>query len=262
MGMLAIGTDFEYLVHDGKQVSSAIGLIGGSKDNPVWISDGNLQEDNLLAEVAINPCDTLHSFLWSIKHCTNHLSSTLSGQGYSLVPDSTHYFTREFLMYEAGHNAMVMGCDPDLDAWTGEYFTSPSPYTELRTAGAHVHFSYDNPTNLTTMRTVQLMDYVLGAWSVTVDVDKVRRNLYGKAGSFRMKSYGGEYRALSNFWVQSDELITEVYNRTKFCVDNPSVINLLLPEFSGGVVKEAINTYNTRTCQSICTLVNSLMEAA
>jgi hypothetical protein len=38
--------------------------------------------------------------------------------------------------------------------------------------------------------------------------------LYGKAGACRYKTYGVEYRTLSNFWVLSTDLRREVWERT------------------------------------------------
>ncbi len=54
-----IGTDFEEFVHDGYKIASAIGLIGGDKEDPVWCEGGNMQEDNVLAEGATNPASSL-----------------------------------------------------------------------------------------------------------------------------------------------------------------------------------------------------------
>ena len=38
--------------------------------------------------------------------------------------------------------------------------------------------------------------------------------MYGKAGCLRYKPYGMEYRTLSNFWLNSKELMAWVYQQT------------------------------------------------
>jgi hypothetical protein len=43
----------------------------------------------------------------------------------------------------------------------------------------------------------------------------LRRELYGKAGAFRPKPYGVEYRVLSNRWLNSEALIRWVYNQSQ-----------------------------------------------
>ncbi len=40
------------------------------------------------------------------------------------------------------------------------------------------------------------------------DKDTERRGMYGKAGAFRPKPYGVEYRTLSNAWLSNDERIS------------------------------------------------------
>jgi len=200
-----IATDFEKFVHDGSTISSSIGLIGGSKDAPVWVKNGNLQEDNVLAEAATHPCDSFEMFLSTIHGLNSELLQALPA-GYSLVTKATNRYTQDFLM-SCGSNALRFGCSSEVQAWTGETIPAPSPFTELRSAGAHIHFSYDNPTLEKTLAIIQMMDYLLGAWSVLMDTDRERRELYGKAGSCRIKDYGGEYRALSNFWIDDANLI-------------------------------------------------------
>ncbi|OYV41139.1 MAG: hypothetical protein B7Z80_02685 [Rhodospirillales bacterium 20-64-7] len=56
------------------------------------------------------------------------------------------------------------------------------------------------------------MDYFLGIHSLLWDKDGTRRKLYGKAGAFRPKPYGMEYRVLSNRWLDSPDLTRWVYN--------------------------------------------------
>jgi hypothetical protein len=44
------------------------------------------------------------------------------------------------------------------------------------------------------------------------DSDKKRRELYGALGAYRPKSYGVEYRVLSNAWLESKEKMDIVYD--------------------------------------------------
>jgi len=58
--------------------------------------------------------------------------------------------------------------------------------------------------------TIRLMDLFHGVISTILDNSPEaieRRKLYGKAGSHRPTDYGVEYRALSNYWMKSPELV-------------------------------------------------------
>jgi hypothetical protein len=43
--------------------------------------------------------------------------------------------------------------------------------------------------------------------------------MYGKAGAFRPKTYGVEYRSLSNKWIFDNKLVDIVYKLTETAVD-------------------------------------------
>jgi hypothetical protein len=257
--MLQIATDYEKFVHDGNTIVSAIGLIGGDKDSPRWANNGNLQEDNVLAEAATQPCRTEQDFIQTIQSLDKELLSALP-QGYSLVTQATNEYTQEYLM-SCGSNALRFGCSSEIQAWTGDIITAPSPYTTLRTAGAHVHFSYEEPCTYRTMEIIKTMDYLLGLWSLLHDPDRTRRRMYGTAGSCRIKDYGGEYRALSNFWIDSPELISEVYRRTNAAV---RFSEQLLPELQAVLAPEllrtAINEYRVPVAEAIVPVINDILE--
>ena len=96
---------------------------------------------------------------------------------------------------------------------------NPKPTCEdknLRSCGGHVHVG----TKHDPIHVVKAMDIYLGVPSLKLDPDKQRRKLYGKAGAFRFKSYGVEYRTLSNFWIWSKELQEWVFKQTNKALEH------------------------------------------
>lgn len=90
-------------------------------------------------------------------------------------------------------------CDPDFNVYTESENEKPDgSKTRLRSAGLHLHCGYDDPNIDTSLLLIKYMDMYVGLPSVLKDKDKRRRSLYGKAGCFRLTSYGCEYRVLSS----------------------------------------------------------------
>jgi hypothetical protein len=91
----------------------------------------------------------------------------------------------------------------------------------------HIHVGYNNPSSKTNLEIVKTMDLFLGVPSIILDTDTERRKLYGKAGAFRNKAYGVEYRVLSGFWITNDSLMEFAFNNTmnaiKFINDGFSI---------------------------------------
>jgi len=183
---LTIGADPELFVTDGNVIVSGIGKVGGSKDEPRPVPCGAVQEDNVLAEFNIDPCTNAVTFVHKIATVTAELDRILKLHGLKTICQSSHTFDREILL-AAGHKAMEFGCDPDINCWTCEINEAPNPYTDLRTAGGHVHVGYDNPTLDRSYEVACILDYLLGAPSVLLDGDTQRRAMYGQAGACRIK---------------------------------------------------------------------------
>ena len=59
---------------------------------------------------------------------------------------------------------------------------------------------------------VKLLDIFLGIPSVIIDPDKKRRELYGRAGAFRLTKYGFEYRTLSSYMMSKDSILNLVWD--------------------------------------------------
>lgn len=78
----------------------------------------------------------------------------------------------------------------------------------------HIHVGYDNPNGDVSIDLVRAMDLFLGVPSIILDTDDQRRIMYGKAGAYRLKKYGVEYRVLSAFFQENDILIRWVFEQT------------------------------------------------
>lgn len=232
-----IGCDPEiFLVKDG-QFKSAIGLIGGSKDAPRPISEVGhaILEDNVAVEFNVPPCNSFEELRSNISYVLTHLRSNLTG--YEFSQESAVSFPKEELNHP---QAQEFGCEPDYDAWNMVVNAKPNAADKnLRSCGGHIHVGNDlaksNPISV-----IRAMDLFLGVPSIKLDSGRLRRQLYGKAGCFRPKPYGVEYRTLSNFWIFSDSLTQWAYEQTRKALEFVHNGNEISQEH-GKMIQAAIN---------------------
>jgi hypothetical protein len=97
-------------------------------------------------------------------------------------------------------------------------------------------------------KVVGYLDWIVGLWTVIIDSDTARRERYGKAGAFRPKRYGLEYRVPSNFWLKSDDLKRIMFNRVRLAY-GLAQSNAEKP--SDESIINAINTHDVETCKSL-----------
>ncbi len=219
---IKLGCDPEVFLTDaaGALVSS-IGKIGGTKLQPrqLPIGDGYcVQEDNVALEFNIPPAESKELFVANIKNIKNYLATYVTQLGMKFSDLSAAHFPVEQLEHPA---AMEFGCDPDFDAWRGG-IPNTKPMADdwrLRSCGGHVHIGYKFATRREVLRFIKMMDLYAGVPSVLMDNGELRKQLYGKAGAFRFKPYGAEYRTLSNFWIFRDDLIEWVWNATELAMN-------------------------------------------
>lgn len=237
MTTVTIGADPEvFFASDDGTPKSAIGLIGGSKWKPVPMGNGFfVLEDNVAAEYNIPPTSDVDVFVSNIQQGLKHVESYALKANRILSKLASASFSPDELNTP---EAKEFGCMPDFNAWS--YDTNETPHAEdsnFRSCGGHIHVGgITNVKGLDPIQVIRAMDLFLGVPSVVLDPDKDRRKLYGKAGAFRDKEYGVEYRTLSNFWVFEDSLIRWVYDATiravNFAKDNiieaDSTIGLLI----------------------------------
>lgn len=213
---LLIGSDPEAMIMEvatGKMIS-AVGLIPGTKDVPVSIGNGcYIQADNVNVEWCLPPTQDPKDFAKNLKYCIKYTNSILP-QGLRVLLNSSHEFDVDQLQTP---EALEFGCDQDFCIYN-EDINEPNPKPtstnpNLRSCGGHIHFgavSLINP--IASIRFLKTrIEPLLGVALVALDPDTRRKELYGKAGAFRLKPYGIEYRTPSNFWLSSEGLIDFVF---------------------------------------------------
>jgi hypothetical protein len=138
--------------------------------------------------------------------------------------------------------ALVFGCEPDYNAWTREMNVKPVALNaQLRSAGLHVHFGYDNPDNQISEDIIRTCDLFLGVPSILLEPDNDRRSLYGKAGAFRFKDYGAEYRTLSGYFAINNDLLGWVFDNSVKVIDFVNDERMDEVEAAGPLIQHAIN---------------------
>jgi hypothetical protein len=241
MYVTALGADPETFLMDstGKFISS-VGLIGGSKDAPRPIDDeGNaVQEDNVTVEFNIPACLNVEDFKKHIKKNKDWI--TQQAAKFGLVPciKPSAVFDDDQLDTEA---AKTFGCEPDFNAWRDGRI-NPRPSADnpnLRSCGGHVHIQLLDD-RIDHLAVVRAMDLFVGCLMLEFDNDTGRRELYGKAGAFRKKSYGLEYRTASNKWIESDERIQWVWDQTEKALEFVIMGREFTPE-QGQRIQDCIN---------------------
>lgn len=220
--LFKIGADPElFLITKEKdKFISSIGRIGGSKHIPKSIGNGcAIQEDNVAVEFNIPACSSFEEFQKSIAYAMREINNIAKQQNLTLATNTASaLFNADQLNCQA---ALVFGCDPDYNAWLEKMNPRPkTAKTNLRSCGGHIHIGLQEANSIKEkFRLIKLMDKYLGLPSITIDKDTERRLLYGKAGACRLKSYGAEYRTLSNFWIWKKHLVKWAYDSTQKAVE-------------------------------------------
>lgn len=234
---LKVGADPEVFVTQRSKLISAYGLVPGTKERPYPVQDGAIQVDGMALEFNINPANDVEEFVKNMNSVMAQLVSRLPAD-MQLSPLATAHFGADYIASQP-LDARELGCTPDFSAYTGAANKKPNVNAPFRTAAGHVHIGWteyaqtDNPDYMgLCCDFTKVLDLYLGVPSVLLDPDTERRSLYGQAGAFRPKTYGLEYRVLSNFWLQSEQTMRYVYKQTEeairqflggFRVDSPDV---------------------------------------
>lgn len=223
MHKILVGADPELFMKnpaDGSFVS-AHDKIPGTKYEPFKVANGAIQVDGTALEFNIDPASTADEFVHNIVS----VRATLEGYvpGFNVVAEPVAFYDPTYFVWDIPASAQELGCNPDYNGWTYDMNPRPDPNgLPMRTASGHIHIGWTEGKDVEDKEYFQLcgnvarqMDYFLGIASLQWDTDPTRRQLYGKAGAFRPKSYGMEYRVLSNRWLANEALMRWVYNSVR-----------------------------------------------
>lgn len=255
MTKILIGADPELFAKvDGKLVS-AYGMLAGTKHAPQKVEKGAVQIDGMALEFNIDPAASEQEFITNID-TVMRIMREMAGCEYAIQPVAD--FGEDY-MRQQPKEALELGCDPDFNAWTCKVNDRPNGDRPFRTAAGHIHIGFCNdgePDNTAYLafvaKLVQQMDFFLGLPSLVLDTHKDsarRRELYGKAGAFRPKKYGFEYRTLSNFWLATDALKSWAYKNAIMAYE-AFESGLVLAEKYGDIQK-IINTTDIKSAEKI-----------
>lgn len=229
-----VGADPElFLKNDKGQLVSAHDILPGTKVSPYKVEHGAIQVDGVAAEFNIDPAETSRQFINNIDQVMRTLKVHAKGAEFSIEPyavfEPSYFDTLPDLVKE-------LGCNPDYNAWTGQVNPAPDGSGTMRTASGHVHIGWCkgvNPHDKLHFEDccafIKELDFHLGLYSMIWDTDNTRRQLYGKAGAFRPKPYGCEYRVMSNMWLKSFRVQDWIFNSiqvaaTRMLSNKPSMV--------------------------------------
>jgi|SRR6185312_15368974 len=258
---LTFGCDPElFIVNSDGDFVSPDNIIPGTKAEPYPVKYGAVQQDGMAAEFNIDPVRTFKEFERNITTVMAELEKFLP-EGHKLVCTPSATFS-EKEWEKSSDTAKVLGCSPDFNAWTGTVNSPPEDLENprLRCAGGHLHYGWTDDADMMNEQhikncreLVKQLDWYLASWSLRMDKDKLRRRLYGKAGSMRFKPYGVEYRTLSNFWLLNASRRKAVWDRMQKAIWNmrqaysPDIAEKLDDGFGFSFNDALIESINTST---------------
>lgn len=242
-----IGADPELFMKKDNTPVSAYNAVPGTKEQPHPVKNGAVQVDGMALEFNINPASSEEEFVYSINSVMGQLKEMVPD--FEVVAEPVAHFGHEYIASQP-EKAVELGCDPDFNAWEeGRVNEPPNVKAPFRTGAGHIHIGWTEGADKTEaihmetcLTLVKQLDFFLALPSLFFDDGdgEQRRELYGKAGCFRPKSYGVEYRVLSNRWLENENLQRWVYRATMKAID--CLCNGRRLEKKWGDIQEIINT--------------------
>jgi hypothetical protein len=248
---VSIGADPEFFLKIGEQFISGHGFSTiGTKAEPRKTAHGAVQRDGVALEVNVDPAFTEEKFVQNLRGVLYDLNQIVRGwskEAY-LVAEPVAPFKKAFLD-RIPAEFRALGCTPDYNAYSLEQNPLPDAEVQFRTGSGHLHIGWTEGAEGYShfekcARLVRQLDYTVGLRTLLFDAEPRRRILYGKAGAFRQKSYGVEYRTPSNAWCADEKLARSMFRGCVLAID---LLNkgTDLDKETKGLAKELIDNNKT-----------------
>lgn len=224
---LKIGADPEFFCKRNGQHISAHDIVPGTKHKPHKIDRGAVQADGTAIEFNIDPATTSAEFVLNIETVLHGVRG--------MVPAELEFDYSPSIIYPREYFDKLpkfskeLGCDPDYNAYTGQRNAPPNgdPNNTMRTGAGHIHLGWTtgaDPLDKSHMwdccHLVKRFDEFFGSFERFWDKDNRRRQMYGAPGAFRPKSYGCEYRVLSNAWLKYPKLWPWIFDSAQYIFEH------------------------------------------
>ena len=220
---IRIGCDPELFLVNPSNGSFVSGhdALPGSKADPYKVDRGAVQIDGTALEFNTDPANSCEEFISNIKAVMGQMQAMVEAGPYQHLKIAAHpvaEYDPEYFKSIPG-SALMLGCNPDYNAWTLDANPAPDTVGTMRTGSGHIHigwgegFDADSADHfMDCVPIIRQLDYYIGLATLIWDPDDRRRKMYGAAGAFRPKPYGAEYRVPSNSWLNSETTQRFVYN--------------------------------------------------
>ena len=251
MGKFTIGADPEVLLSNGIKYVSAIGVVPGSKDFPKDLGLGSVHPDNVTAEFNTLPANDKAGFSASVANMLSAVEDIVAVQDLIISKQASASFDADQLQHP---DAMMAGCEPDFNAYTCMMNEMPPlDGTSVRSAGGHIHIGCELNSGDELLKLVKTLDLLISVPAMRHE-SKDRKKLYGRAGTFRQKPYGVEYRTPSNWWIFSEEHRQWIYDRVASAVDSfkdivlPDNLQAVIDDNDSSAADKIMSQYNLVAC--------------
>ena len=231
--MLGCDPEFFFRGQNGQTVGAEKILPEKGIDYNPWNSKkpeeiSHIVIDGVQSELNPRPGSCRANLGNEISACFRALDKALKEKGQVGVSFDPVVKVSKAEMDSLSEKSKVFGCAPSTNVYKNaesQITVNPKKYLK-RSAGGHIHLgSHGDKITMEALQNVNVMvpilDILVGNTCVLIDRDpsnKERRKNYGRVGEYRLKSYGIEYRTLSNFWLKSYQLMSFVMGMARFAV--------------------------------------------
>lgn len=234
-----IGSDPEVFITLENNIISADRLFPDSnRDNPIY-NDGiiSIHRDNALLEYTHNPVSNIDDWVKIHDRALSIIRNEILDPKYFSISPLQEAKVIDVTDYE-------IGCIEDECIYKG-YCGVDKFIDETRTAGGHIHISRKDINTRSKNIIIKMLDIELSIKAILENREPLnsRRQLYGKAGTYRYKKNKNilEYRTPSNYWIFTEKDRRWVFEKVKYVLQNYKKFESDIPEI---VIQDTINNFN------------------